>query len=490
MSATTLAFDILAKDNASDKFNKVGRASSTLGDKLKHVAKVGLLGIGAAAAVAGVALVGMAKAAMEDQQSQVILANALKNSAGATKAQVAATEDWISKQGIALGVTDDELRPALSKLVAVTKDVGKAQTLASLAMDVSAGTHKSLSTVSAALAKAQLGQVSGLARLGVQTKNVDGSTKSLKDITEDLAKTYSGAAAASADTAQGKFDRLKLIFDETKESIGSKLLPVLTDMSTWILEKAVPAVSDFVSGMQDGTGAGGVLADVLGDVFGITKKAFGFIIDNKEAVGTFVGVILTAVAATKAWAIVQVILNSALIANPLGLIVVAVAALAAGMVYAYQKSDTFRGIVNKLWDILKPFGEFIGKTFVGFVKLLASGWLLMGEYGVKAFRLLLTAAFAVFGGILAAADKGLSWIPGLGGKISDAKDAFAEFSDKTVDKLKAVEDGLHKTRDAINGIKSKDVDLRVHVRTIYDPTTHDFIDRQGGHDAYLQTGAP
>jgi hypothetical protein len=258
VSGATLAFDIIAKDKASDKFDKVGKASHSAGEKLKTFAKVGALAMGAAALAAGAALLDMAKGAMEDQKAAAGLAKQLKNSAGATKAQVAATEDWISKQGVALGVTDDQLRPALSKLVSVTHDVGKAQKLASLAMDISAGTGKSLGTVSAALAKAQLGQVSGLSKLGVATKNADGSTKSLHEITKQLSETYKGQAATAANTVEGKFGRLKLIFDETKESIGYKLLPVLSDMAAWFLQKGLPAISKF----------GGWIGDTFGPIIG------------------------------------------------------------------------------------------------------------------------------------------------------------------------------------------------------------------------------
>jgi len=502
MSGATLAFDIIAKDRASDKFDKVGRASSSAGDKLKAFAKVGALAVGAAAVAAGVALVGMAKAAMADEKAQALLAKQLKNSAGATKAQVAATEDWITKQGIALGVTDDELRPALSKLVAVTKDVGKAQALASLAMDVSAGTGKSLSTVSAALAKAQLGQVSGLSKLGVATKNADGSTKSLKEITEAMASTYKGAASTAANTAEGKFGRLKLVLDETKETIGAKLLPVLTDMATWFLEEGLPAAQKLGSELSDKFGP---TLEAIGT--GVAKTT-GFFKDHKDAaialavtIGALVVVtkvhaaVLTVQAAggllkyltatklvttvTKVWAAGQWLLNAALTANPIGLVIVAIAALVAGVIIAYKKSETFRDVV----------------------KSLGIGLLLMGEYGIKAFRLLLTAAFATFEGILTAADKGLGWIPGLGSKIGDARRAFANFSDATVSKLKSVEDSLHRTRDSINGLNGKKarVDVDVHYNQIgWDAVAASLGIRQGGAGAgvlaprqsgsYLQTG--
>jgi hypothetical protein len=265
MSSASLVFDLIAKDHASDKFDKIGHSSSSAGAKLKTFAKAGALAAGAAVVGLGVALVGMAKSAMEDQKAQALLAQQLKNSAGATDAQVAATEKWITRSGTMFGIADDDLRPALAKLVAVTHDVGKAQDLAALAMDVSAGTGKSLSTVSAALAKAQLGQVSGLSKLGVATKNADGSTKSLNEITGQLAATYVGQAATAANTTEGKFGRLKLMFDETKESIGSKLLPVLTSMATWFLSKGLPAIQKFGGWLSDNFGP------IIGEIVGWVK---------------------------------------------------------------------------------------------------------------------------------------------------------------------------------------------------------------------------
>lgn len=135
-------------------------------------------------------------------------------------------------------------------------------------------------------------------------------------------------------------------------------------------------------------------------------------------------------AATKAYAAAQWLLNAAMAANPVGLVIVAIAALVAGVIIAYKKSDTFRGFVNKLGAAL----------------------LKMGEWGVRAFAFLLNAAFKAFGGILAAADKGLGWIPGLGDKIGKAREAFKEFGDKTVGKLNAVADKLGAVSAKLNGI--------------------------------------
>jgi hypothetical protein len=69
-----------------------------------------------------------------------------------------------------------------------------------------------------------------------------------------------------------------------------------------------------------------------------------------------------AAAAAKVFAAGQWLVNAALTANPIGLVIVGIAALVAGFVLAYKKSETFRGIVNKVWDVLK---KFIGFTPLG-----------------------------------------------------------------------------------------------------------------------------
>jgi hypothetical protein len=69
-----------------------------------------------------------------------------------------------------------------------------------------------------------------------------------------------------------------------------------------------------------------------------------------------------AAVAAKVFAAGQWLVNAALTANPIGLVVVGVAALVAGFVLAYKKSETFRSIVNKVWDVLK---KFIGFTPLG-----------------------------------------------------------------------------------------------------------------------------
>lgn len=220
---------------------------SKLGGRMKAVGKMAAVGLGAGLVVAGGALAKMTQGAIEDAAGQARLAKALQNSTGATKDQIAGVEDWISAQGKALGVADDDLRPALEKLAGATGDVGKAQKLAALGMDISAGSGKSMEQVTTALMKAQNGQVAGLSRLGISTKDAEGKTISFEEAQKRLAKLHGGQAQAAANTVQGKFNRLKLALSETGEEIGAKLIPIATKLAEWFLNDGLPALQRFGS---------------------------------------------------------------------------------------------------------------------------------------------------------------------------------------------------------------------------------------------------
>jgi hypothetical protein len=201
----------------------------------------------AAAALGGlVAIMGDAtKGAMEDAAAQAELARQLEFSAGATTSQIKAAEDWISTQGRLLGVTDDELRPALAALSRVTYDVEEAQKGVSLAMDIAAATGKPLEAVTNALAKAYGGNTAALAKLDPSLRDMIKGGATLDEVFFSLDSTFSGAAATAANTAEGGFKRLSVSLNEAKESVGAALLPVI--------EKALPKLIEFGNWAQNNT---------------------------------------------------------------------------------------------------------------------------------------------------------------------------------------------------------------------------------------------
>jgi hypothetical protein len=248
----TLKLSILADvDNLKKGLTQAGDDTDSFGSKLGSFgAKAGAafaVAGAAALAYAGVLLVDGVKSAIADEEAQTKLATTLKNVTGATDAQIAATESWITTQGLSLGITDEELRPALERLTRATGDVGEAQKLASLAFDISAGTGKSLEAVSNALGKAVEGNTGALGKLGIGISAADLKSMSLEEITAKLADTFGGQATDKAETFGGKLDRLKLAFDEGKETVGSFVLDALTPLVTLFVDKVIPTITKLAS---------------------------------------------------------------------------------------------------------------------------------------------------------------------------------------------------------------------------------------------------
>ena len=246
----TLKLSILADvDDLKKKLGQGEKEVEGFGNKLgefgKKAAAAFAVAAAAAAAYAGKLLVDGVKAAIADEQSQIKLASALENATGATKAQIAATEDSIDKMARATGVADDKLRPALSRLALSTGDVSKAQDLLSLALDISTQTGKPLEGVANALGKAYDGNTAALGKLGIGLSSAELKAMSFTDVQSKLSDLFGGAAAKNAATFQGRMDRLKVAFDEGVEAIGVKLLPIIEALIAIIIEKVVPGFEKF-----------------------------------------------------------------------------------------------------------------------------------------------------------------------------------------------------------------------------------------------------
>jgi hypothetical protein len=235
----------------SDKGTKqaakdIGKMEKKFGDFANKSAKA--FGVAALAAGAFAAKVGYdaVKAAMEDQKSQILLANALRNTVGATDSAIVATEEYITAMQAEFGIADDQLRPALAKLAAVTGDVGKAQTLLGVSMDISAAKGIELDAASKAVAKAYGGNIGALRKLFPQISAATVKSQDFAAALREISAETKGAAAAAANTFAGQMERIKLAFGEASESLGYKLLPQIQSFADIIINKAIPAVQKFV----------------------------------------------------------------------------------------------------------------------------------------------------------------------------------------------------------------------------------------------------
>lgn len=194
------------------------------------VAAIGFTALAAGAAAAGAVLFKAAQAAAQDQAAQQQLATQLQATTNATSLQVKGVEDFIDKTQRATGQADDKLRPALGRLAAATGDVNKAQDLLNIALNLSAATGKDVETISNALARAQEGAYGPLEKLGIGYEKGEIKARGFEDVQKDLEERFSGAALAKAGTYEGVMDRLRITFDELKETVGYKILPIMTEL--------------------------------------------------------------------------------------------------------------------------------------------------------------------------------------------------------------------------------------------------------------------
>jgi hypothetical protein len=334
-----------------------------------------------------VALGDATKAAIEDDAAQQELARQLTATTGANAAQIASVEGWISAQGKLLGITDDELRPALAGLVRATGSVSHAQELATAAMDLAAQKGVPLATVTKTLERAYGGNLKALAKLAPEYRQMIEDGASFEDVMYAIGTATGGAASTAANTAQGQFKRLSISLQETKESIGAALMPAI--------QAVLPVLAALGNFASENTTAFLAVAGVIGTLAGIILAYNAYL--KLQAAYTIAATVATAA------------FNLVMSLNPIALVVIAVVALIAGLVLAYKKFEGFRNIVDSVFSVIKTVvsvsiavikGYF--ETLYGFYKGIFNGiaTLWNNTIGKLSFKV-------------------PSWVPGLGGKGFD-----------------------------------------------------------------------
>jgi hypothetical protein len=204
-------FDDKGLKGAEGAFDNIGKTIGKIGGLIAGAFSVG-------------ALVEFTKAAAEDAKSAALLAEQLRNTVGANEEMIASVEESIKQMQLSAAVADDVLRPAFAQLVRATGDVGQAQRLMQIALDVSAATGRNLNTVTLALTKAYQGNEGALSRLGIKAQ--EGA-----DVFGMLEEQFAGAAETAA--RNDPFQRLTIIFGELQEQIGQIFLPYLNEIADY-----------------------------------------------------------------------------------------------------------------------------------------------------------------------------------------------------------------------------------------------------------------
>lgn len=211
--------------------------------------------------------------------------------------------------------------------------------------DYAVKTGKDLTGAAEDLGKAMLGQGRALKDVGIDFQDTGSVAGNFEQVMSGLRSQVGGFAENEAGTAEGKLRSLQTNFGDVQEAVGEQLLPVLIQLGDALL-----GVIEFV---QQNSDVLVPLAAIIGTIIGLAT----------------------------AWNVIQGILNITLAANPIGLVVLAIAALVAGFITAYQTSETFRNIVDGALQWVKSSAQGVADWFSGpFVQFFTDAGQRIGDF--------------------------------------------------------------------------------------------------------------
>jgi len=336
------------------------------------------------------------------------------------------------------------------------------------------------------------------------------------DIINQQTTSSTGAFARESNTLAGIQQRNAAAFENLKASIGTALLPILTRFQNWLF-KSLPGMIAFGKELATRLGPsfsqlGAVLSGALPGALDFLKTTFSALaaiiavvapvmitifttlanhIETLKAVAISLGVLAAgyklvalqqaimaaggflnylkatsvatkvAAAATRAWAVVQAVMNVVMSANPIALVIIAIAALVAGIIYAYKHSDKFRAIVDKAWKGIKTVSlavfNFLKAYFVGMFNFYKTIF-------TTVFNFLKTVVAKVWSGIKSATQAAWNLIKGyiinpIVNLPTNVRNIFEAMRSAIVAKVNAIKTKIAeiKTRivDTFNGLKDR-----------------------------------
>jgi len=266
---------------------KKGQKSLSSFDKsINRVAKSLSLTFGAAA-LANYGKKAVA-AFMADEKAAKSLEQQLKNTGYQFSGP--AVEMYIANLQKTTGVLDDDLRPAFQQLLTVTGSLTTSQDALNTALNISAGTGKSLSAVTAALSRGYAGNTTGLSRLGAGLSKTLLKTNDMNLIMGELNKKFAGQSAARLGTYAGKMDLLSAAAANAQEIIGKSLLDSLSALGDDnSIEGLTKNMEDFATATGDVIYGLGIIAERIKSLTTIPGVGSLFDIKNIPVIGAYLG---------------------------------------------------------------------------------------------------------------------------------------------------------------------------------------------------------
>jgi hypothetical protein len=409
--------------------------------------------------------------AREAQKVGAITEQIIKSTGGAAKITAAQVGSLATAISLKTGVDDEAIQAGANLLLTfknVRNEVGQGNAVfdraTQAASDLAAAGFGDLSSSSKQLGKALNDPIKGmtaLARSGVtftaaQKKQVAALVESgdilsaQKIILGEVESQVGGTAAASATASE----KMAVGWGNLKETVGTLLLPVLDKLSTkltgvfsWISTTGVPAIKRFAATFKE------EVIPRLIEFGGWVNKNKDWLITAGIAIATFLAIVkgyiifnavTTAIKAYRAAGIAATLaqwgFNAALLANPIVLIIAAIAALVVGLVFFFTKTELGKKIITNVWAAIKTAVKAVADWFTGtLVPALGRVWdtiiaavRVVGSIYAAIFRGIRDVALGVWeflkkvfswtpiGIIITNWDKILDWFGALPGKIASA----------------------------------------------------------------------
>jgi DNA-directed RNA polymerase subunit F len=351
-----IADQAIAKFKEVDgELDKMGKKADDAGgkisglDKASKIATAGILAMGAA--FVGFAAFGI-KEANEAEQALNKLGVTLSNF-GVNTAETRKRVEDLTGAYVDLGFGGEEAAAGYDVLFRATGDLDKAQALLATSADLARVKNISLADASSIVAKASQGGAKAFKDMGITLDTTLPKAQAIDKAMGELNARIGGQATAYTKTFAGQMVVMKEKFADVAETLGTTLLPYLKKFLDGIIKTVdwIKANSKWLSIL-----AGAVIAVTF-------------------ALAAYNATVKIVTATTKAWTVVSGIakavqtglttgqwgLNTALNANPIGLVVAGLVLLAGAFVIAWNKSETFRKAMVKVFQVVvNGVGYLIG----------------------------------------------------------------------------------------------------------------------------------
>ncbi|MGE0138662.1 MAG: phage tail length tape measure family protein [Ilumatobacteraceae bacterium] len=264
------------------------------------------------------------------------------------------------KNGVAAGdkVFDRATKTLVDMGAALGTDVSSSAVQLGKALNDPIAGISALSRVGVTFTDEQKDQIKTMVEVG----NVAGAQGLILD---ELGKEFGGSAEAQATAS----DKAKVAIGNLQESVGGLLVPAVDWFATVLTDKVIPATQSVVDWFDKHR----AIAYTLGIVIGVLAAGYGIYTAAQivSTVATGAWSAATGVATAGQW-----LLNAALSANPIGLVVIAIGLLVGALVVAYEKVGWFHDAIDA-----------IGRGIAGFFGWVQDHWplllaILTGPFGL------------------------------------------------------------------------------------------------------------